>query len=210
MRRTGWMLVCLCLMLSCAAAEKTVTALAVSFHPENPVCTAVQGRILACDASEKMLTVEWIVPETFDREEILSLNAGDGIYTQGREIRIESVDEVSGCIVFNLGETDFGDGSVWLEDDGNGNYRRADGHAWNTAGICRLPVREHMLFLDEAGPGAWDGACPPAVHTAGEFMDIYAEEEQENGPGFFDSPLWFVFDGNGELAVIRRLSVPGQ
>ena len=90
----------LCLFLSVpalAAAEgNVVTALATELNPEALISVSVNARITGCSADGNTLTVELLVPERFDPEDILNLKAGDAIYTQGQEIEIKTITEKDG------------------------------------------------------------------------------------------------------------------
>ncbi len=193
-----------------AAEHKTITALAVAVDPDNLVSVAVNARITGYSPEEKTLTLELIVPEIFDREEVLGLTVGDAIYTQGREVVIGTLTENAGYLVINEGEYEFSEGSVWLYEDADCNYRIADWHdsTWNVLATVTVPVRDSLLLLDGIDPSDSGPQDLPSVHSAEEFLAMLSEENGAYGPGFAVNNVWVAFDGDGELAVAMRYYVP--
>ena len=205
----------LCLFLSVpalAAAEgNVVTALATELNPKALISVSVNARITGCSADGNTLTVELLVPERFDPEDILNLKAGDAIYTQGQEIEIKTITEKDGYIVLNEGDFEFSEGSVWLYEGLDTNYWIADWHdnSWLVLDTVRVPVPDRLLFLDEIDPSSGETLLQPTVHSGKEFLQML-EAEKKEGPGFETNNVSVVFDGNGDLALIRRYYVPWQ
>ena len=205
----------LCLFLSvpalAAADRNVVTALAAEVNPEALISVSVNARITGYSADGNTLTVELLVPERFNPEDILNLKVGDAIYTQGQEIEIETISEQYGYIVLNEGDFEFSEGSVWLYEGLDMNYWIADFHdnSWLVLDTVRVPVPDRLLFLDEIDPSSGETLLQPAVHSGKEFLEML-EAEKKEGPGFEANNVSVVFDGNGDLALIRRYYVPWQ
>ena len=205
----------LCLFLSvpalAAADRNVVTALAAEVNPEVLISVSVNARITGYSADGNTLTVELLVPERFNPEDILNLKVGDAIYTQGQEIEIKTISEQYGYIVLNEGDYEFSEGSVWLYEGLDMNYWIADFHdnSWLVLDTVRVPVPDRLLFLDEIDPSSGETLLQPAVHSGKEFLEML-EAEKKEGPGFEANNVSVVFDGDGDLALIRRYYVPWQ
>ena len=213
MRKVLCLALCLCLPLAAgtAAADRTVvTALAADVNPDTLVSVAVDARIPEYDPASGLLTVELIVPEMYDPEDIQSLKPGDAIFTQGREVEIRTVSDDSGYIVLNAEDDEAGE-AVWLYESIDMNYwiMEYDDHTWTSLGTVQVPVPEHLLFLDGIDPSSGEALNSPSVHSGKEFLGILAAEDTEDS-GFTANNVMVVFDGNGELALIQRNYVPWQ
>jgi len=217
------LMLCLLLVLACClsaalaagdpSAHTTVTALAIEFDPERPASVAVNARITAYAPAQNALTLELIVPERFDREDVESLAVGDAIYTQGQEVVIQTLTERDGYLVINEGEYELSEGSVWLYEDMEGSYQIADwddDHTWTVAATLQVPVGDSLIFLDQIDPATGDILSMPTVHGAEEFLAQLARESAEGGPGFTANNVYVAFDANGQLALIQRYYVSWQ
>ena len=213
MKKLLCMILVFCLLAPAMAfAERTVvTALAVAVNPDNLVSVAVDARITDYNQADNTLTIELLVPELFDFYEIENLNAGDAIYTQGREIEIREIGEDGEYIVLNPGQDGDGDDTVWLCQylDQHYTVMNQDDAAWNVLATVTVPVPEHLLFLDEIEEVTLMPLYVPAVHNGSGFLAAM-EAEKENGPGFAANNTMVVFDENGDLVMIRRYYVPWQ
>ena len=213
MKKILCLVLCMCLFVPAPAMaeRKVVTALAAELNPDALAAVSVNARITDYSGDSGTLTVELIVPERYDPEEILALRVGDAIYTQGRETEIRTISEKDGYIVLNEGDYAFSEGSVWLYEGIDMNYWIADHHdnSWVQFGTVHVPVPEHLFFLDEINPLTGETLLQPSVHNGKEFLDML-ETEKETGPGFAANNVTVVFDGTGSLALIRRFYVPWQ
>ncbi len=191
---------------------KTITALASEINPEHLASVAMYARITGYAADENKLTVELLVPERYDGEEVLSLVPGDAIYTQGQEIVVQTVGEQYGYIVINDDEYSFSEGSVWLYEDADGSYVIADWDdiMWTTLAEVSLPVQDGLLFLDGIDPSSGEVLDMPAIHSGAEFLEMLKAEAEGNGPGFDARNVFVAFDADGQLALIQRYYVPWQ
>ena len=213
MKKILCIILCLFLVMPALAAadRNVVTALASELNPEALISVSVNARITGCSAADNTLTVELLVPERFDPEDILNLKAGDAIYAQGQETEIKTISEKDGYIVLNEGDFEFSEGSVWLYEGLDRNYWIADYHdnSWLVLDTVRVPVSDHLLFLDEIDPSSGETQLQPTVHSGKEFLEML-ESEKENGIGFTANNVSVVFDSTGALALIRRYYVPWQ
>ena len=203
----------LSLFLCSDASADVITALAIEVNPEHLEKTASYARILGYNEESNTLTVELIAPEVFDREDVLSLQVGDSIYTGGREIMIRTIEEnEAGTIIINEGEYQYADGSVYLFEDFYGNYRpeRYANYIWLSLGVIECPVQDSLLFLDyidEAAAG--DRLDLPHVYTAHDLIEKMMEEQasDEYHIGLAIDNAYVVFDEEGKLATVQRYFV---
>ncbi len=195
-----------------AAGHKTITAVATEINPEHLSLVAVNARITGYSSDENTLTLELIVPEVFDAQEVQNLAAGDAIFTQGQEITVQTITEDSGYLIINKGEYEFSEGSVWLYENPDGNYQIADWHdvVWTTLTTMKIPFPDDLLFLDYINPSSGEMLSLPTVYQADEFLAMMKTENTEGGPGFATNNVYVVFDHAGQLATIHRYYVPWQ
>ncbi len=199
------------MICSSASAGTCITALATPVNPDRLACIAVNARITGYDAGNNVLILELTVPEVFSGEEVRNLQAGDSIYSQGREILIQSVEpDEAGSLRVNSGKSE--DGTLWLREDPEGNYRATDGEKplWSVLTEVQAPVTESLLFLDGIYPESGAQRALPAVYTAGQLPEMLAAEEDGAGAGFGKDNVYAVFDAEGRLAVIERYAVPSE
>lgn len=208
MKKLIAILILLALAVSAASAE-TITAMATEPYMDEFVNYACHARIHDYDSETNMLEVELIIPEIFRRDDVLGLKPGDAIYTDGQEVQIQTVTEESGYIILNRGDYEFSEGSVWLAEDKDGNYRPVEyeDYTWSEMARIEVPVTEKLLFLDTIDPSSGELLEMPTVHNADEFL---AMKDSADDPGFKANNVYVVFDENGDLAVICRYYVPWQ
>ena len=193
-----------------AAFAATIYPMEMQFdHIEQ---TSFYARILAYNEESDTLTVELIAPETFTADEVEALKVGDSIYTNGREILIESIE----CIrwgVYAINEADEPN-YVYLAMDEAYNYKTEDygDFSWHTLTQIECPVQETLLFLDYINDQNGSPLDLPVVHTARELTD----EMLDIGPyeaftaGLTCNNVYVTFDDAGNLATIHRFYVPWQ
>lgn len=198
--------------LTPGSEPKTVTAIASEINPEHLESVAAYARITVCAADENKLTVELLTPERFDREEVLSLVPGDAIFTQGQEIKVETIKEQYGYVILNEGEYEFSEGSVWLYEETDGSFAVAawDDTTWITLPAITIPVTDKLLFLDGINPSSGEMLDMPTVHSGAEFLEMLKKEAAGEGPGFDVNNVFVVFDADGQLALVQRYYVPWQ
>ena len=190
--------------LAAAGAESlTATAIAAEVNPERLVSVSVDAKITGCDG--ETCTLVLLVPERYRPDEILSLQPGDGIYTQGREVRIRTVTEKDGYLFLNEGDED----EVCLYESIDLNYwtMGTDEHTWTELATVTVPLPEQVLFLDDIDPATGEGLLNPTVHNKAEFL---AMMDAEDDPGFDLYNVRVVFNDRGDLALIRRRYVPWE
>ena len=208
------LLMILSLLLCSTASADTITALAIEVNPEHLEKTASYARILGYNSDSNTLIVELIAPETFPREDIQALKAGDSIYTGGREVKIRSIDENEwGTYYLNEGEDS--DSFVFLTEDLNGNYRtgdEGDDYVWSTVAVIECPVTEKLLFLDGIDENSGDMLELPVIHSADELVNALRTTDASDvfTVGLSTNNVYVVFDGEGNLAVIHRFYVSWQ
>ncbi len=192
-----------------AASAETITAIASEPYMETYAKYACYARIHDYDSASGMLEVELITPEIFDGEDVKGLQPGDAIYTGGQEVTIATITEEDGYIILNKGDYEFSEGSVWLREDSDGNFRPMsyEDYTWLEMARFEVPVTEKLLLLDFIDPSSGLMLEKPTVHGAAEFLAMKNDAED---PGFDVNNVIAVFDENGDLAVIERYYVPWQ
>ncbi len=198
--------------LTPGSEPKIITAIASEINPEHVECVAAYARITGYAADENKLTVELLTPERFDRDEVLSLVPGDAIYTQGQEIKVETVKEQYGYVILNEGEFEFSEGSVWLYEETDGSFAVADwdDYSWISLPEAAFPVTDKLLFLDGIDPSSGEMLDMPTVHSGAEFLEMLKKEAAGEGPGFDVNNVFVAFDADGQLALVQRYYVPWQ
>ena len=101
-------------------------------------------------------------------EPVLSLRVGDAIYTQGREVQINSISEDSGYLVFNAGADD----ELYLFESIDLNYwiMEEDDTTYLELATVNVPVAEKMLFLDDIDPATGETLIQPTVHNKNDLL----------------------------------------
>ncbi len=213
MKKLLCMICCLCLLVPAAvsAERKVITALASEINPGELASVSVNALVRSYNREDNTMTVELIIPETYDAYETESLQVGDAIYTQGQEVTIENIVKDYGDIILNQRDPEDPTGTIMLCQDSDLNYRiMADGdYTWTSLGTVKIPVSDRMLFLDGISPSTGESLDLPAVRSLREFV---AELEGTDivGPGFAQKNVTVVIDEYGTLALIQRFYVPWQ
>ena len=213
MKKLLCMICCLCLLVPAAvsAERKVITALASEINPGALASVSVNALVRSYNREDNTMTVELIIPETYDAYETESLQVGDAIYTKGQEVTIENIVKDYGDIILNQRDPEDPTGTIMLYQDSDLNYRiMADGdHTWTSLGTVKIPVSDRMLFLDGISPSTGESLDLPAVRSLREFV---AELEGTDivGPGFAQKNVTVVIDEYGTLALVQRFYVPWQ
>ena len=209
-KRAVALVLLLSLLLSATASADMLTAMAMEFNPERLEKTSCNARIVGYNEAQNTLTVQLTAPEIFPTQELYELSVGDSIYTGGQEILIESIsydDNWCGVIGFN-------DWEIFFFEEQDGCYRMVDEdcYLWNVVAVIECPVKDDLLLLDYVNDNTGDMLDLPIVLTAQELTDkMLAEQASDRYHiGFAADNVSVVFDGEGDLAVIRRFYVPWQ
>ena len=209
MRKLLCMVLCLCLLIpAMALAErKVVTALATNINPDDLSNTLVDARIKSYNKEENTITLEIIVPEFYDADEIKSLQIGDAIYTQGHEVTVNAINEYD-CFIAVVQDDDE---VITIATDGETVYPIQDGDdfSWITLTTVTVPVPPHLIFLDGIDPATGEDLPLPTVHSAEEFIAIL-EGKNKSDPGFDLNNTEIVFDSDVQPVIIRRNYVVWQ
>ncbi|QTE74771.1 hypothetical protein JS518_02460 [Clostridiales bacterium FE2010] len=209
MRKLLCMVLCLCLLIpAMALAErKVVTALATNINPDDLSNTLVDARIKSYNKEENTITLEIIVPEFYDADEIKSLQIGDAIYTQGHEVTVNAINEYD-CFIAVVQDDDE---VITIATDGETVYPIQDGDdfSWITLTTVTVPVPPHLIFLDGIDPATGEDLSLPTVHSAEEFIAML-EGKDKSDPGFDLNNVEIVFDSAAQPYMIRRHYVVWQ
>ena len=196
-------------LLTATVYADTVTGLAIEINPDHLESCATYVRIYAYHEETDTVSIEIIVPEKFDANDIDKLSVGDSIFTNGKEIMIESITEeyhVGGLIILNE-DTD----PVWLTEDGQQNYRTIqnnDDYIWLSVATLEIPLPDNVLFLDEINPEDGGILDLPIVKNKVDLIKVFSEDEENFDYGLAVNNTYAVFNERGELAVIVRYYVP--
>ena len=112
---------------------------------------------------------------------------------------------MDGYLVFNEGAED----EVYLFESVDLNYWIMDvnDNTWLELATVSVPASEKFIFLDGIDPATGEGLLHPTVHNLEGFRGLLGAEDD---PGFDIYNVEAVTDGEGKMAVIRRLYVPWQ
>lgn len=209
MKKLLCMVLCLCLLIpAMASAErKVITALATNINPDDLSSTLVDARIKSYNKEENTITLEIIVPEFYDADEIKSLQIGDAIYTQGHEVTVNAINEYD-CFIAVVQDDDE---VITIATDGETVYPIQDGDdfSWITLTTVTVPVPPHLIFLDGIDPATGEDLPLPTVHSAEEFIAIL-EGKNKSDPGFDLNNVEIVFDSSAQPYIIWRRYVLWQ
>lgn len=209
MKKLLCMILCLCLLIPAMvlAERKVVTALATNINPDDLSNTFVDARIKSYNKEENTITLEIIVPEFYDADEIKSLQIGDAIYTQGHEVTVNAINEYD-CFIAVVQDDDE---VITIATDGETVYPIQDGDdfSWITLTTVTVPVPPHLIFLDGIDPATGEDLPLPTVHSAEEFIAIL-EGKNKSDPGFDLNNVEIVFDSSAQPYIIWRRYVLWQ
>ena len=167
----------------------------------------MDARIKSYNKEENTITLEIIVPEFYDADEIKSLQIGDAIYTQGHEVTVNAINEYD-CFIAVVQDDDE---VITIATDGETVYPIQDGDdfSWITLTTVTVPVPPHLIFLDGIDPATGEDLPLPTVHSAEEFIAIL-EGKNKSDPGFDLNNVEIVFDSDAQPVIVRRHYVVWQ
>ena len=204
MKRILCLVLCLCMLLPAAAfaERKVITALAAEINPEKLDSVVVNVRIKGYNREARTLALEIIVPELYDADEVNSLQKGDAIYTQGHEVTYDARNDYGQFFTIIQEEPNE---SIVLTEYGDHAYMILDGddNTWTVLAEMEVSFPDDAVFLDYINPATGVARSLPALHSAGEFLDML-EKEGEAGPGFAANNVTVVFNEAGNPDLIRR------
>ena len=201
------------LLLASAAYADTVTGLAIEVNPERLESCAVYVRVTAYHEETDTVSMELIVPEKFDADDIDRLSVGDSIFTNGKEMNIESITEeysaFYGKLIILNKDTD----RICLHEDDQQNYRTTagnDDYIWLSIAALEIPLPDDVLFLDGINPEDGGILDLPSVKNKNDLIRIFCEDEENYDSGLSCNNAYAIFNEAGELAVIGRYYVPWE
>ena len=199
------------LLLTATASADTVTGLAINIDPEHLESCAVYVRVTAYHEETDTVSIEIIVPEKFDANDIDNLSVGDSIFTNGKEVSIESIDKeyssYYGALIILNKDKD----PVWLYEDDQQNYRTIknnDDYVWLSLAALEMPLPDNILFLDGVNPEDGGILDLPIVKNKDDLIKVFSEDEENLDSGLDINNAYAVFNETGELTVIIRYYVP--
>ena len=210
MKKLLCMVLCLCLLIpAMALAErKVVTALATNINPDDLSNTLVDARIKSYNKEDGTMTLEIIVPEFYDGEDIKNLQIGDAIYTQGHEVTVDAINEYD-CFITVI-QNDPDEVIMIVTDlDTVCPIMDNDDFSWITLTTVTVPVMPYLVFLDGIDPATGEDLPLPTVHSAEEFIAML-EGKNKSDPGFDLNNIEIVFNSEAQPDIIRRHYVVWQ
>ena len=204
MKRLLCMILCLCLLIpAMALAErKVVTALATNINPDDLSNTFVDARIKSYNKEDDTMTLEIIVPEFYDMEDIKNLQIGDAIYTQGHEVTVDAINEYD-CFITVIQNNPDEVITIVTDLDTVCPIQDGDDFSWITLTTVTVPVMPYLVFLDGIDPATGEDLPLPTVHSAEEFIAML-EGKNKSDPGFDLNNTEIVFDSSAQPYIIRR------
>ena len=200
------------LLLTSAAYADTVTGLAIEVDPERLESCAVYVRVTAYHEETDTVSMELIVPEKFDADDIDRLSVGDSIFTNGKEINIESITEEYSAFYGKLIVLNKDTDRICLHEDDQQNYRTMDtnDYVWLSIATLEISLPDDVLFLDGIDPEDGGILDLPSVKNKNDLIKVFCKDEENYHPGLESNNAYAIFNEAGELAVIVRYYVPWQ
>ena len=206
-RRITLLLFALLLLAAAAAGADVIKPLPSAVDPRSVANQAVYVRLQAVDWRAETVTVALCDVETFDREAIQAMTAGDVIVSEGREIEVRTIREDAPVLIVNEEDEAL---ALWENDDGNyeSAYGYTDMRVWTVVGERTFELSDDLVFLDGINPSTGEMLTLPTANTLRELRRIMEGEEYD--PGFSAQNAYMVFDDEQEAVVLARFYVPWQ
>ena len=205
----------LLLLLPCLASAEPaeLKPLSEPYKLKDLRSACICGNVKSYNAKKRLLTLEVVTVEFFSAKGVKSLKVGDYVHTQGRKIKvcsIETDDEDGMCWINAHAEDPEGD-DIWFIPYGKDKYWISvfEEPVWRTVGTVKITLPEDFVFLDYLDPAAGDNVYleTPSLYPAKKFVNMLKGKTLPNDPGLDCHLLWFYFDCGGNLiSVCRRYS----
>lgn len=195
------------LLTAAAASADVIKPMPSAVDPWSVAGQAVYVRLQDIDWRAETVTVALCDVETFDREAIQAMTAGDVIVSEGREIEVRTIWEDAPVIIVNEDDEAL---ALWENDDGNyeSAYGYTDMRVWTVVGERTFELSDDLVFLDGINPSTGEMLTLPTANTLRELRRIMEGEEYD--PGFSAQNAYMVFDDEQEAVVLARFYVPWQ
>ena len=195
------------LLTAAAASADVIKPMPSTVDPWSVAGQAVDVRLQDIDWRAETVTVALCDVETFDREAIQAMTAGDVIVSEGREIEVRTIWEDAPVIIVNEDDEAL---ALWENDDGNyeSAYGYTDMRVWTVVGERTFELSDDLVFLDGINPSTGEMLTLPTANTLWELRRIMEGEEYD--PGFSAQNAYMVFDDEQEAVVLARFYVPWQ
>ena len=195
------------LLTAAAASADVIKPMPSAVDPWSVAGQAVYVRVLDFDWRAETVTVALCDVETFDREAIQAMTAGDVIVSEGREIEVRTIWEDAPVIIVNEDDEAL---ALWENDDGNyeSAYGYTDMRVWTVVGERTFELSDDLVFLDGINPSTGEMLTLPTANTLRELRRIMEGEDYD--PGFSAQNAYMVFDDEQEAVVLARFYVPWQ
>ena len=195
------------LLTAAAASADVIKPMPSAVDPWSVAGQAVYVRLQDIDWRAETVTVALCDVETFDREAIQAMTAGDVIVSEGREIEVRTIWEDAPVIIVNEDDEAL---ALWENDDGDyeSAYGYTDMRVWTVVGERTFELPDDLVFLDGINPSTGEPLELPTAHTLRELRQIMEGEEYD--PGFSAQNAYMVFDDEQEPVLLVRFYVPWQ
>lgn len=195
------------LLTAAAASADVIKPMPSAVDPWSVAGQAVYVRLQDIDWRAETVTVALCDVETFDREAIQAMTAGDVIVSEGRKIEVRTICEDAPVIIVNEDDEAL---ALWENDDGNyeSAYGYTDMRVWTVVGERTFELSDDLVFLDGINPSTGEMLTLPTANTLRELRRIMEGEDYD--PGFSVQNAYMVFDDEQEAVVLARFYVPWQ
>lgn len=206
-KKTLLLLVGLLTLLAAAASANVIRPMPSAIDAQSVANQAVYVQVLDFDWRAETVTVALCDVETFDRESIQAMTAGDVIVSGGRRIEVRTIQEDAPVMIVNEDDEAL---ALWEKDDGNYQSTSAytDMGVWTVVGERTFELSDDLIFLDGIDPSTGEPLTLPTAHTLRELRQIMEGEEYD--PGFSAQNAYMVFDDEQEAVLLVRFYVPWQ
>ena len=213
MRRLILCILTLLFLLPTAALAKTVEPQPLTLFMDDLADRSVYVTVDDYDPEARVFTVTLYEPETFSREDIESLEVGDGIISDGKTWTVEKLDREGWAVqINNFHGGDYEQDALTLsaEYQYDGPVYRADdwgSHIWVPIGQMELSADGDWLFADSMEPELGWKLDKPEIMTAAAFAELYTEVQTSDlyKVGFDIQNCWMVFGRDGQPVLLCRI-----
>ena len=145
-------------------------------------------------------------PERFATDAITALKVGDSIFTEGEEVKIETIDQDGPDTVFNKGTAN----EMLFCDTGKGYMEHVmenDIVPWIKLGTMEKEILEYYPILDWIDPISGEPQDEVTVYRGDKLQDLLKNPQ---AIGFSTKNVDIVYDGNNEIRLMIRYYSPLQ
>ena len=164
----------LALALVCTASAETIQAKPVEISMDNLEDRMVRTDLEYKDGNKMLLTL--YAPERFAAAAIQAVKPGDVVVTDGKEVKIETIDQGGPDFIFNKGT----ENEMLFCDAGHDEFEHvmdSDYVPWIKLGERELEQLEYYPIIDNIDPLTGDVLEEPIIYRGDRLMELLKNPE---------------------------------